>query len=106
MLSEEGFTAFDPAAVHAKYLAERDKRLVPGRAIIRDLTRDEYVAGYRADPFTQFADRGPTMSSASSAPIRSSMRRRAGACTTLNWRPPSRLVNHPSDCGASPKSAY
>ncbi len=31
---------FDPDAVRAKYLLERDKRLVPGRAAIRDLTRD------------------------------------------------------------------
>ena len=32
---------FDPEAVHAKYLAERDKRLVEGRADIRDLDHDE-----------------------------------------------------------------
>lgn len=43
---------FDPEKVHAKYLAERDKRLVPGRAEIRDLAHDERVTGYRADPFT------------------------------------------------------
>ena len=49
--------AFDPEVVHAKYLAERDKRLVPGRTAIRDLTRDEYVAGYRADPFTPYTER-------------------------------------------------
>ncbi|WP_428343140.1 flavin-containing monooxygenase [Mycobacterium sp.] len=51
--------AFDPEVVHAKYLAERDKRLVPGRAAIRDLTRDEYVAGYRVDPFTPYTAREP-----------------------------------------------
>ena len=51
--------AFDAEAVHAKYLAERDRRLVPGRAAIRDLTRDEYVAGFRADPFTPVAQREP-----------------------------------------------
>ena len=51
--------AFDPEAVHAKYLAERDKRLVPGRADIRDLTSDEHFAGYRADPFTPVAQREP-----------------------------------------------
>jgi cation diffusion facilitator CzcD-associated flavoprotein CzcO len=51
--------AFDAEAVHAKYLAERDKRLVPGRTAIRDLTHDEYVAGFRADPFTPVADRAP-----------------------------------------------
>ena len=50
---------FDPEVVHAKYLAERDKRLVPGRTAIRDLTHDEYVAGYRADPFTPYSRREP-----------------------------------------------
>ena len=49
--------AFDPEAVHAKYLAERDKRLVPGRADIRDLTRDEHFARYRDDPFTPDTER-------------------------------------------------
>jgi cation diffusion facilitator CzcD-associated flavoprotein CzcO len=49
--------AFDPEVVHAKYLAERDKRLVPGRTAIRDLTRDEHIAGYRADPFTPYTER-------------------------------------------------
>jgi cation diffusion facilitator CzcD-associated flavoprotein CzcO len=51
--------AYDPDAVHAKYLAERDRRLVPGRTVIRDLTRDELVAGYRADPFTPYVEREP-----------------------------------------------
>jgi cation diffusion facilitator CzcD-associated flavoprotein CzcO len=50
---------FDPEAVHAKYLAERDKRLVPGRADIRDLARDETFARYRDDPFTPVAEREP-----------------------------------------------
>jgi cation diffusion facilitator CzcD-associated flavoprotein CzcO len=49
--------AYDPEVVHAKYLAERDRRLVPGRATIRDLKRDEHAAGYRADPFTPYAER-------------------------------------------------
>ena len=49
--------AFDPDAVRAKYLAERDKRLVPGRAEIRDLTRDEYFARFREDPFTPYTPR-------------------------------------------------
>ncbi|MBJ7337455.1 NAD(P)/FAD-dependent oxidoreductase [Mycolicibacterium sp.] len=53
--------AFDPDVVHAKYLAERDKRLVPGRAAIRDLTHDERVADYRADPFTPMLDRDPVV---------------------------------------------
>src|SRR5580693_7033887 len=43
---------YDPEAVRAKYLAERDKRLVPGRADIRDLRTDEHFARYREDPFT------------------------------------------------------
>jgi cation diffusion facilitator CzcD-associated flavoprotein CzcO len=51
--------AFDADVVRAKYLAERDKRLVPGRTLIRDLTEDEYVAGYRADPFSPFVNREP-----------------------------------------------
>jgi len=51
--------AFDPEVVHAKYLAERDRRLVPGRSTIRDLTHDELVAGYRADPFTPYTERAP-----------------------------------------------
>jgi cation diffusion facilitator CzcD-associated flavoprotein CzcO len=50
---------FDPEAVRARYLAERDKRLVPGRAAIRDLTRDEVFARYREDPFTPVAPREP-----------------------------------------------
>jgi cation diffusion facilitator CzcD-associated flavoprotein CzcO len=52
-------TDFDPEAVRAKYLAERDKRLVPHRADIRDLTSDEYFASYRDDPFTPYTDRSP-----------------------------------------------
>ena len=51
--------AYDPDVVHAKYRAERDRRLVPGRAALRDLTADEQAAGYRADPFTPFTERGP-----------------------------------------------
>ncbi len=51
--------AYDPEAVRAKYLAERDKRLVPDRSSIRDLTTDEYFARYREDPFTPLVDRQP-----------------------------------------------
>ena len=51
----------DLEAVHAKYLAERDKRLVPGRAAIRDLTRDEHFARFRADPFTPRVEREPVV---------------------------------------------
>ena len=52
---------FDPDAVRAKYLAERDKRLVPGRAEIRDLTRDEHFARFRDDPFTPVTPRDPVV---------------------------------------------
>ena len=48
---------FDPDAVHAKYLEERDKRLIPGRAAIRDLTSDDVFAKYREDPFTAYVQR-------------------------------------------------
>jgi cation diffusion facilitator CzcD-associated flavoprotein CzcO len=50
---------YDPDEVKARYLAERDKRLVPGRADIRDLRHDEHFARYRADPFTPVAPREP-----------------------------------------------
>ncbi len=50
---------YDPEAVRAKYLAERDRRLVAGRADIRDLSHDEYFARFRDDPFTPVADRAP-----------------------------------------------
>jgi cation diffusion facilitator CzcD-associated flavoprotein CzcO len=51
--------AYDPDAVRAKYLAERDKRLISGRAEIRDLRTDEHFASYREDPFTPVAEREP-----------------------------------------------
>src|SRR5271155_2632348 len=57
----DGAPAYDPEAVRAKYLAERDKRLVPDRAAIRDLRTDEHFAGYRDDPFAPFADRDPVV---------------------------------------------
>jgi hypothetical protein len=53
--------AYDPEAVRAKYLAERDKRLVPGRADIRDLRTDEHFARYRDDPFTPVVERDPVV---------------------------------------------
>jgi cation diffusion facilitator CzcD-associated flavoprotein CzcO len=59
MPSEGSAVTFDPDEVHAKYLAERDKRLVPGRAAIRDLAHDDRVAGYRDDPFTPRRERSP-----------------------------------------------
>ena len=51
--------SYDPEAVRAKYLAERDKRLVPGRADIRDLKRDQHFAKFREDPFTPVTEREP-----------------------------------------------
>ena len=57
MHGDDGGVEYDPDAVRAKYLAERDKRLVAGRAAIRDLQNDEVFAGYRADPFTPVSDR-------------------------------------------------
>src|SRR5262245_10222007 len=50
---------FDPEAVHAKYAEERQKRMVPGRAGIRDLTRDGSFANYLEDPFTRLVERAP-----------------------------------------------
>lgn len=50
---------FDPEAVRARYLAERDKRLVAGRADVRDLDRDALFGGYREDPFTPRVEREP-----------------------------------------------
>ncbi|HUA94341.1 MAG TPA: NAD(P)/FAD-dependent oxidoreductase, partial [Acidimicrobiales bacterium] len=50
---------FDPAAVRAKYLAERDRRLVPGRSDIQDLRHDERFAHYRDDPITPVVPRDP-----------------------------------------------
>ena len=57
--SEPPAANYDPEAVRAKYLAERDKRLVPHRADIRDLPTDEHFARYRDDPFTPFIERDP-----------------------------------------------
>ncbi len=53
--------SYDPEAVRAKYLAERDKRLVPHRSDIRDLQTDEHFARYREDPFTPVTDRDPVV---------------------------------------------
>jgi cation diffusion facilitator CzcD-associated flavoprotein CzcO len=59
MIGSESAAHYDPEAVRAKYLAERDKRLVPGRASIRDLQTDEFFARYRDDPFTPLTERKP-----------------------------------------------
>jgi cation diffusion facilitator CzcD-associated flavoprotein CzcO len=50
---------YDADAVRAKYLAERDKRLIPGRADIRDLRTDTHFSRYRDDPFTPVTEREP-----------------------------------------------
>src|ERR1700722_16055197 len=50
---------YDPEAVRAKYLSERDKRLVPGRAEIRNPRTDEHFARSRDDPFTPVVERNP-----------------------------------------------
>jgi cation diffusion facilitator CzcD-associated flavoprotein CzcO len=52
---------FDPEAVKAKYLAERDKRLVPGRADIVDVRSDPRFLRYCEDPFTPVAERAPVV---------------------------------------------
>ncbi len=54
-----GAASYDPEAVRAKYLAERDKRLIPGRADIRDLRTESQFARYRDDPFTPSTQRDP-----------------------------------------------
>ena len=54
-----GPVPFDPEVVHARYLAERDRRLVPGRSAVRDLSRGAEAAQYRADPFTAYVQRTP-----------------------------------------------
>ena len=59
MASHHSGLPFDRDATNAKYLAERDKRLLPGRAAIRDLTTDAHFARYRDDPFTPVAAREP-----------------------------------------------
>ena len=54
-------TTFDPDAVRAKYEAEREKRMVSGRAAIRDLAHDEAFTEYLADPFTPVTPRDPVV---------------------------------------------
>ncbi|MFZ2239436.1 MAG: NAD(P)/FAD-dependent oxidoreductase [Gordonia amarae] len=51
--------AFDPDVVHAKYREERDKRLVPQRAALRDMRADTGATDYLADPFTPYLARAP-----------------------------------------------
>lgn len=52
---------FDPEATRSKYLAERDRRLVEGRADIRDLDTDGRFTHYRDDPFTDVVERDPVV---------------------------------------------
>jgi cation diffusion facilitator CzcD-associated flavoprotein CzcO len=54
-----GAASYDPEVVRAKYLTEREKRMVPGRTDIRDLLEDERFARYRDDPFTPVSERDP-----------------------------------------------
>ena len=54
-----GASSYDPETVRAKYLAERDRRMVAGRTDIRDLRSDSHWSGFRRDPFTPYTDRDP-----------------------------------------------
>ncbi len=58
-MASGGAEGYDPEGTRARYRAERDKRLVPGRADIRDLATDEAFAGFRRDPFTPYTERDP-----------------------------------------------
>jgi cyclohexanone monooxygenase/pentalenolactone D synthase len=49
---------FEPEEVHKKYRQERDRRLKPNRAAIKDLTKQTFAA-FRKDPFTPFVSRDP-----------------------------------------------
>ncbi len=46
-------------SMRAKYLEERDKRLVDRRAELRDFRADPDAARYRRDPFTEYRERDP-----------------------------------------------
>ncbi len=59
MPGPDGAASYDPETVRAKYRAEREKRMVPGRTAIRDLRTDQHVARYRDDPFTPVSQRDP-----------------------------------------------
>ncbi|MCB1016957.1 MAG: hypothetical protein KDB10_17850, partial [Acidimicrobiales bacterium] len=59
MEPQPGPGAYDPESVKARYLAERDRRLVPGRTDIVDLRHDERYARYTRDPFTPVTERDP-----------------------------------------------
>ena len=51
--------SFDREAVKHKYAEERSKRMIEGRAAIRDLSADEHFSSYRDDPFTPYVERDP-----------------------------------------------
>ncbi len=57
--SEPTVGATTPRPFAPSTSAERDKRLVPHRADIRDLKTDEHFARYREDPFTPLIERDP-----------------------------------------------
>ena len=59
MSGTEPPAGYNLETVRAKYLSERDRRLVPNRAEMRDLRGDGHFAGFRADPFTPFIERDP-----------------------------------------------
>jgi cation diffusion facilitator CzcD-associated flavoprotein CzcO len=54
-----GVGGYDPDEIRAKYLQERDKRMVPWRTEIRDLRNDDHFTRYRDDPFTPYVEREP-----------------------------------------------
>ena len=56
-MSDSTYPHFNRDTVQAKYREERDKRLTPGRAAIRNLVGDNLFAKYREDPFTPFTHR-------------------------------------------------
>ncbi len=57
----DDWSGFEPEAVRAKYRTERDKRMVAGRAAIRDLPRDDAFAKYLEDPFEPVVRRDPVL---------------------------------------------
>ena len=52
-------SGFDREAVQRKYAEERDRRVQGNRASVSDLWRDERLAAYLDDPFTDFIERDP-----------------------------------------------
>jgi len=52
-------SGFDREAVQRKYAEERDRRVEGNRSSVSDLWRDERLAAYLDDPFTDFIERDP-----------------------------------------------